>query len=155
MGPDFTTPVAPGLVVILILCFGYRVNNYWPKPPPKALILVVDDDEAVVRLLQRILTDAGFSVLTAQDGEEAVKLLYPGISLVIADINMPNMGGLELLKVLRAQNPTVPFLLLSGMPLDFSLAMAAHLGEADFFPKPVTPIALIDKVEDMLKLLED
>lgn len=128
------------------------MNNYWPKPLPKGLILIVDDDESVVRLLERILTDAGFSVLTAQDGEGAVKLLYPGISLVIADINMPHMGGLELLKILRAGSPTVPFLLLSGMTLDFNIAMAAHLGEADFFPKPVTPIALLDKVEDMLGL---
>jgi DNA-binding response OmpR family regulator len=131
------------------------MNNYWPKPLPKGLILIVDDDESVVRLLERILTDAGFSVLTAQDGEGAVKLLYPGISLVIADINMPHMGGLELLKILRAGSPTVPFLLLSGMTLDFNIAMAAHLGEADFFPKPVTPIALLDKVEDMLGLTGD
>ena len=128
------------------------MHHYWPKPGPKALILIVDDDEAIVRLLQRLLEQSGYSVLTAQDGEEAVKLLYPGISLVIADINMPHMGGLELLKVLRAQEPNIPFLLLSGMPLDYNIAMAAHVGEADYFPKPITPVALIDKIEEMLGL---
>lgn len=129
------------------------MHQYWPKPPPKALVLIVDDDEAIVRLLVRLLEGAGYSVLTARDGQEAVKLLYPGISLVIADINMPNMGGLELLKVLRAQEPNVPFLLLSGMPLDYNIAMSAHVGEADFFSKPITPIALIDKVEEMLGMV--
>lgn len=128
------------------------MQQYWPTPPPKALILLVDDDDSIIRLLQRILEQAGYSVLTAQDGEQAVKLLYPGISLVVADINMPNMDGLELLKVLRAQEPNVPFLLLSGMPLDYNIAMAAHVGEADFFPKPITPIAFIDKIEEMLGL---
>lgn len=125
--------------------------HYWPNTSiPKALILVVDDDQSIIRLLQRLLEGAGYSVLTAQDGEEAVKLLYPGISLVIADINMPNMGGLDLLKVLRAQDPTVPFLLLSGMSLDYTIAMAAHIGEADYFAKPITPDALLDKIAEML-----
>lgn len=81
-------------------------------------ILVVDDDDSVRRLVSRILTKRGYSVLAASDGIEAISVLRAraDIGLVLTDLAMPRMSGSRLAEYLRANEPRVPVLLMSGYP---------------------------------------
>ncbi len=83
-------------------------------------ILVVEDNEAVRNLVERRLSKLNYRVLTATNGNEALKLFednYDKIKLVITDLVMPGMGGIELSRMLRAKNPSLKIIALSGYPL--------------------------------------
>lgn len=81
-------------------------------------ILVVDDDAMVREVTAGMLADAGHVVHEAADGAEALEFLVRGgqVDLLITDINMPRMGGLELVKQTRERWPELPILLVSGRP---------------------------------------
>jgi len=75
----------------------------------KQRILVADDDPGIRRTLQIGLTKAGYEVVEARDGEEAMRLWRDdGADLVISDIYMPDKDGLEVIRELRAESPTTP-----------------------------------------------
>ena len=77
-------------------------------------ILVADDDPGIRRTLQIGLEKAGYEVVEARDGEEATRLWREnGVDLIIADIYMPNKGGLQLIMELRAHNSTIPVIAMS------------------------------------------
>src|ERR671932_228860 len=84
----------------------------------QCVALVVDDEEIVCRYMARVLTDAGLHVLEAHDGEEAVALLEnlgpAAVALVVSDIAMPRMNGVELATVIGQRWPSIPVLLVSG-----------------------------------------
>lgn len=86
---------------------------------PLATLLVIDDDQDIVESLQVILQTSGYAVIPATSVREALDLLddHSEISLVISDIRMPNVDGLDLVRVLRHRFPTLPTILVSGMPL--------------------------------------
>jgi CheY-like chemotaxis protein len=112
------------------------------------VVLVVDDEPLVCRLAARALMEAGFRVLEAHDGEEAARALDslgPNVvGLVVSDISMPRMTGLELAGLMAKQLPTVPILLLSGNggpPTGYP---------GPFMPKPFTPESLVAAVYDLL-----
>ena len=112
------------------------------------VVLVVDDEEPVRRYLARSLAEGGYRVVEAHDGQEALALLMrlgaTVIGLVVSDITMPRVSGLELAAVVEARWPTVPVLLVSGQgapPEDY-------LGP--FLLKPFTPPDLVAAVEDLL-----
>ncbi|KJR44025.1 Signal transduction response regulator, receiver region domain protein [Candidatus Magnetoovum chiemensis] len=80
-------------------------------------ILVVDDDLFIREMLSYVLKDAGFDVINAQDGQEALELCVKqpkDISLIVSDMLMPKMDGLELIDQLGKNNCTVPVILLTG-----------------------------------------
>jgi len=110
--------------------------------------LAVDDEELVCHLTARILSDAGFRVIEAHSGDEAIALLGTlapdGIDLVVSDIAMPGMTGVQLAAKIATQWPAVPVLLVSG-----------HGGpdsgyQGSFLPKPFTPEALLSAVSALL-----
>jgi CheY-like chemotaxis protein len=111
-----------------------------PRPLSDATVLVVDDEDLVRRLMARALSDAGYRVVEARSGVEAVALLAAnpgGIHLLVSDIAMPRMTGLELAAVVTERWPTVPMLLVSGQvqpPPEF---------RGCFLPKPFTPDDLV------------
>jgi CheY-like chemotaxis protein len=121
-------------------------------PAPQRLVervaLVVDDEEMVCRYTARVLMDAGLRVLEAHDGEEALALLERlgavAVGLVVSDVAMPRMGGLELATVIGHRWPAIPVLLVSGQGGPSSDYPGAFLG------KPFTPDALIASVERLL-----
>ena len=82
----------------------------------KCRILVVDDDPFVGEMLAMILEDEGYGVETAESGEDALDkfIAAPDIGLLISDMNMPGMSGLELIAAIRAANPEIPVILLTG-----------------------------------------
>jgi CheY-like chemotaxis protein len=91
-----------------------------PDSAPRGTVLVVDDEELLRRLLSRILADAGFGVVEAENGASALETaqqLDGGLGLVVTDINMPVMGGLEFAREFRPRHPSVPILFITGREL--------------------------------------
>ena len=102
-------------------------------------VLLVDDQPELRRLFQRTLTKAGHQVAVAENGRKAVALVADNtFDVVISDVRMPDMGGVELLQALHAEDPDLPVLLVSGSP-DLETAMkAVEYGAFEYLTKPVS-----------------
>jgi CheY-like chemotaxis protein len=115
-------------------------------PSQLSRILLVDDEELVRQLLARLLRDSGFVVEEADNGAsalQAARRLDGSLSLVVTDINMPVMDGLEFARALRATDSKVPFLFITAM--DPALITRAGL-RAEVLVKPFTPDAFLGMV---------
>jgi two-component system, cell cycle sensor histidine kinase and response regulator CckA len=120
---------------------------------PENSILVVEDEEQVRTLVVRLLEKRGYLVLQAENGRRALEIARPQIShisLVITDIVMPEMGGAPLVAEMRALNPHLRFLCMTGYSKEEVLS-GDGLDGAAFIEKPFTPNDLLDKVEELLK----
>jgi len=115
-------------------------------------ILVVDDDELVRSILADRLTIEGYSCMTAGNGREALHLFYGGkFSLIICDIRMPEMDGLELLERVKVSNPGMHVIMISAYA-EFDMAVEAiRLGAYDFLLKPVNLDLIIFSVKRALE----
>jgi PAS domain S-box-containing protein len=116
-------------------------------------ILVVDDQQGLCTLLCEILQNNGYSVLGAPNGREALRLIreYPGrIDLVITDMVMPEMGGLELAKTLRHLQPNTNILFMSGYIDKEKDASEFVSRDYAFVEKPFTPEAILHKIRDVI-----
>ena len=116
-------------------------------------ILLAEDDDAVRHLARRVLEGAGYHVLEARDGEEAVAL-YAGngatVDLVLLDVVMPRMNGHAAWEAICALNPQARVLFASGYG-DSSLEEAhVRLDGRELVPKPYNPAELLRKVREML-----
>lgn len=107
-------------------------------------ILLVDDEAAILRIMTRILTRKGHRVLTAKDGQEAMAVLSaePSVNLVISDIRMPGVNGLQLHNAMKEQWPTVPLVLMSGNPGDLD----ADARALRYLQKPFSQTDLVQTV---------
>jgi two-component system, cell cycle sensor histidine kinase and response regulator CckA len=120
---------------------------------PESSILVVEDEEQVRTLVVRLLEKRGYRVLQAENGRKALEVARPqinDISLVITDIVMPEMGGASLVAEMRALNPAMRFLCMTGYSKEEVLSEDGLDGAA-FIEKPFTPNDLLDKVEEILR----
>jgi len=116
-----------------------------------ASILVVDDEETVLNLVQRILEEAGYSVVTAANGEEAFdKVLRDGIGLMLLDIKMPGLDGFQVLDLIR-QRSNIPVIMLTGLAEVDSLLDALNNGADDYITKPFKPRELVARIEAKLR----
>ena len=116
---------------------------------PSPRILLVDDEKTVRVPLARLLTRAGYEVLEASTGQDALRLLSETrVDLLITDLFMQEMGGLELIVNARAMNPRLPIVLMSGEAPDRIAAMAAPVPLAQFITlfKPFTSDTLMETV---------
>ena len=114
-----------------------------------ALILVVEDHIPLLRDVSFILQIAGFDVLSASDGAEALKLMSRCTpDLVLSDIEMPNLNGYDLLRQMRAEKKlaSVPCIFMSGKDDYDHLMTALELGAVDYLPKPFDAYELIDAI---------
>ena len=115
----------------------------------KRHVYVVDDDAAVRRMLKTALDQAGLNVRTFEDGLsflEALDTCTPGV--VLLDLRMPNMGGLEVLRFMDGRARDFPVLIVSSHG-DVSIAVkAVRSGALDFIEKPVSMSSLLGKIED-------
>src|ERR1043165_3330491 len=101
-------------------------------------ILLVEDDEAVRQVYSRLLKRDGFGVLLAQNGLEAMEVFeHADVDLVLSDIGMPDMNGVDLLKALRLRDLDVPVILMTGNPQLDSATEAVALGALRYLTKPV------------------
>ena len=122
-------------------------------PMSPARILVADDDDALRRLMQRLLREAGHDVLLASDGVEALKVFGDGhIDLIVSDISMPRMDGVTLLRRVRELNEDIPFILLAGAPSANTAIDALRFHATEYLPKPVEPGQLLESVTHALGL---
>lgn len=111
-----------------------------------AAILVADDDPTVLQVTAIFLNRCGYKVLTAQDGEAALKAFEQArhpIQLVISDVLMPGMKGMELVRSIRSLSPSTAALLMSGTQAFAPDGIA-------LIAKPFTRKALVAKVQDLL-----
>ena len=116
-------------------------------------VLVVDDDPVILRLLQVNFELEGIGVVLAVDGEEGLKLAQSDPpDLVISDIMMPKVNGLELLAALRSSPDTaaLPVILLSAKAQVADVQRGLELGADDYITKPFDPLELIDRVYKVL-----
>ncbi|CCE12087.1 response regulator receiver (CheY-like protein) [Bradyrhizobium sp. STM 3843] len=123
-----------------------------------AKILVVDDDPVIQLTIRRVLEQAGHAVVVAQDGQKAFsKFRAENFDLLVLDIFMPGMDGLETMRLILKQRPDVPIIMTSGRPQtpgsipepDY-LTMAMKLGAVSALPKPFKPATLLALVADGL-----
>ena len=116
-------------------------------------ILLVDDSPTILNILQMILNQEGFKILTAQDGVEALERLAGAeVELMIADINMPRMDGYTLIKEVRARSEyqTLPVIIISTQDRESDRKRALDLGADLFLRKPVPPDDLVAEVRRLL-----
>lgn len=112
-------------------------------------ILVAEDEQAVRRLVSTILTAAGYHVLMAKDGAEALEIAEShagAIALVISDVKMPRIGGLELARNLAAKRPGIAIILMSANGNEITIPDPAWR----FLQKPFHPDHLVKLVGEML-----
>jgi diguanylate cyclase (GGDEF)-like protein len=100
-------------------------------------ILVVDDEEVMRNLLRDVLTDTGYKVDTVSNGEEAIKKIGEDkFPIVISDLKMPGMGGLEMLRKVKAINSNTCVIMITAYPSVESVTEAMHEGAYDYIIKP-------------------
>jgi EAL domain-containing protein (putative c-di-GMP-specific phosphodiesterase class I) len=124
------------------------------RPPTRAKsVLVVDDDPAVARALRRVLEAADYTVSVVTGGQAAVEAItQAGFDVVISDIQMPGMTGVELLRSIRALDLDVPVILMTGAPTVETAIEAVNLGALQYLPKPTPNDALLKAVERASRL---
>jgi len=115
---------------------------------PMATILLIDDEESVRRFFQAVLERAGYQVLTAENGKRGLRLLeHEAVDLIVVDILMPEMDGMELIPLLRKTRPAIKMIAISGgSGLMNYLDAAKDLGAHDTLEKPFSPQELLDAV---------
>lgn len=116
-------------------------------------ILVVDDDPMNLKMADFILKKASYEVISAASGAECLdKLKENSIDLVLLDIEMPQMSGIETLEQIRAEGSfgNLPVIFLSASGEESDVQKANSLGAADYVKKPFLPPALLECVEKVL-----
>lgn len=124
-----------------------RLDSGKARPIPlRKKILVVDDEENVLKTLIESLDVLGYEATGAKDGREALeKFDKDGFELVITDIRMPELNGIELMQKIRTRNPEMPVVIITGYPLAYPPEKATTEGAAGYIAKPFR-INQIDKL---------
>lgn len=112
---------------------------------PHATLLIIDDDEVVRSSLVDYLEDSGFKVFQASTGTQGLALFDRCCpDLVICDLRMPHMDGLELIRQLHERHPDLPVIVVSGAGIMKDAVEALRLGAADYLVKPVEDLAMLE-----------
>jgi DNA-binding response OmpR family regulator len=116
-------------------------------------VLVVDDDPVIVRLLEVNFEMEGYRVITATNGEDAIaRVRDDRPDVVVCDIMMPKIDGLEVVRLLRSDEATasVPLILLSAKAQSLEVQKGLDSGADDYVTKPFDPLELIERVNAVL-----
>src|SRR5579883_2948525 len=117
-------------------------------------VLIVDDEKDIRDLVAYNLSKEGFGVLSAADGNEALKLMaeHP-VSLVVLDIMMPGLDGFEVCKRIRAseQWKSIPVIFLTARSAEVDQIVGLELGADDYIQKPISPRVLVARVKSILR----
>lgn len=122
----------------------------------RARILVVDDDDGIRKSMKAILEDEGYNVDVAENGKEAIqKTEKTAYNLALLDIRLPDMEGVELLKLLKDSVPKMRKIMVTGYPSVQNAIAALNKGADAYLIKPVRLKKLLNTVKDQLKQQED
>lgn len=112
-----------------------------------AQILITEDEEAIRRLLRRHLASLGHETLTAEDGFQAVQIAArEEIDIVLSDINMPGLGGIEMVRQIKALKPEIPIVMISALQDMQTVREALRAGAYDYLSKPFQLMDVADTV---------
>jgi two-component system alkaline phosphatase synthesis response regulator PhoP len=117
-------------------------------------VLVVDDEPRIVQLARDYLENAGFAVLTAGDGDSAIhafRTRHP--DLVVLDLGLPELDGLDVTRTIRAESPT-PIVMLTARDDELDKLLGLELGADDYITKPFSPRELVARVRAVLRRTE-
>ena len=116
-----------------------------------AKILVCDDDKDIVEAIDIYLTQEGYEVLKAYDGDEAIKVLKRNeVDLLIMDVMMPRLDGIRATLKIR-ENMSLPIIILSAKSEDADKILGLNIGADDYMTKPVNPLELVARVKSQLR----
>jgi EAL domain-containing protein (putative c-di-GMP-specific phosphodiesterase class I) len=119
----------------------------------KPRVLIVDDEQAILRAYSRVLTGHGYAVTTASSGENGLELLaHDPIDVVISDLTMPGMTGIDFLREVRQKDPDLPVILMTACPSTETAARALEYGALRYLLKPVAKDAMERALKDGLHL---
>ena len=117
----------------------------------KKTVLVVEDDPSISMGLEMNLSAEGYEVLVADNGDTGLSLARSAIDLVILDVMLPGMNGLEVVKALRAFGNAVPVIMLSARGAEMDKVMGLELGAEDYITKPFSLAELLARVKAVLR----
>jgi CheY-like chemotaxis protein len=126
-------------------------------PMSNGRVLVVDDDAHIRSTVRLVLQRAGYEVLVASNGQEAIALLAQSdsansLNTVLCDLDMPNINGGELISHIHSQYPHIPIVVLSGATDEDYLDAIVRQGVSDWLRKPATNTDLIEKIRVAVRL---
>ncbi|SDJ21831.1 response regulator transcription factor [Natribacillus halophilus] len=118
-------------------------------------LLIVDDEESIITLLTYNLEKEGYTVDSAGDGQAAVDLaMTHAYDLIVLDLMLPGMDGLEVCRHLREQKVNAPILMLTAKDEEFDKVLGLELGADDYMTKPFSPRELIARVRAIIRRVE-
>ncbi|MDP2725426.1 MAG: sigma-54 dependent transcriptional regulator, partial [Syntrophales bacterium] len=122
-------------------------------------ILIVDDEESICQSLSGVLADDGYEIMTAASGEEALKIVGEELpNLVLLDIWLPGIDGIETLKIIKSEHPEIRVIMMSGHGTIETAVKATKLGAFDFIEKPLSldkVLLIVNHALDMTRLEEE
>jgi len=125
-------------------------NDAGSSAAPMA-VLLVDDDRELCRMLAEYLNPEGFKLTTVHDGDEALYSLgRHHFDLIVLDVMLPRLSGLDVLRMLRQKNST-PVLMLTARGEDIDRVVGLELGADDYLPKPFNPRELVARMRAILR----
>lgn len=118
----------------------------------RSRILIVDDEKDICEFLFRILHKDGYAPIVAHDGEAALEMIRLGMpDLVISDVRMSKMDGIELLRQAKECDPNLPVIIVTGFPGIDGAIQAMRLGAFDYLLKPIDTSDLMNKIQSALQ----
>lgn len=115
-------------------------------------VLVVDDEPSIVTLLKFNLEQAGYNVLTAEDGQKGLDTaLKEKPDLIVLDLMLPGMDGMDVCKTLRQEKVNTPILMLTAKDDEFDKILGLELGADDYLTKPFSPREVVARVKAILR----
>lgn len=118
-------------------------------------ILLVEDDAEAVKLLQYLFTAAHYAIVSCNSGYEAIQKIWNGkFDLIILDINLPDISGLEICKKIRSQGSPVPVIMLTSLAREADKVLAFDLGADDYITKPFSTVELLARVKALLRRVD-
>jgi two-component system KDP operon response regulator KdpE len=118
---------------------------------PRTKVLVIDDEPPIRKLLRMGLSTQGYDILEASNGKSSLELLTQKPDLVILDLGLPDMQGLDLLRMMRARNESVPIVVLSSRGDEAGKVQALDLGADDYVTKPFGMDELLARMRAALR----
>ena len=119
-------------------------------------VLVVEDEPDVRKTIRLVLEKAGYDVVEAEDGEQAIEVLHSGdnplmVDLIISDLAMPKVSGMEAISYFRSHFGSIPILVLTGSKAIADVTDSFRQGIVDYLTKPITQEKLLAAVDKAVK----